>query len=123
MREGAVPVKRIGQVLAAVAVVFALLALVSGVRSDPQGRLTAESFGQGFANLWRWLAATVGGLDTVGVAGNAGAAALIALAAFAAIVIFLPGARQGRGLVATGMGAVALWVVLFAPDLPARIGG
>jgi hypothetical protein len=68
-------------------------------------------------NTWHAIRGLLPTSLTHNTAGHAGAAALIALALFAALVIFVPALRAGRGLVALAVAAAVVGVLLYQPSL------
>jgi hypothetical protein len=102
-----------------VVVAIIILAVWSGLTTG-QGSNTAHSFGDSLLSLWDWTRERFGTLGTGRLAGNAAASAVLGLALFAALVIFVPAARNGRGLVVNGLAALALGVLVFQPTLIGR---
>ncbi len=106
-----------GALLAAILVI----AVISGLQTGT-GREAGTAVLDAGRSVVGWAGDQISRLGgNVDTAGNLGRALIIGLIIFTALVLLIPAAREGRGLVINALGALIIALFLFQPSLGTSI--
>src|SRR6266516_748192 len=95
------------------AAVLAIM-VIAGYRSST-GRSILDPIGTSLSRTWAWIRNNFPTLP--GVAGNPWGGVAVGLAAFAAAMIFIPGTRGGKAMVATAVVCTMIGFLAYQPSL------
>lgn len=109
--------KLLNRIGGAALVIIAAILVITGIRSQT-GQSILDPLGTSAKRSWAWIRVNFPSLP--GVAGNRAAALVVALALFSLAVIFIPGARGGKGMVAAAVAVTVIGFLAYQPSLIPR---